>query len=446
MNDLSVIDQFLATFSLYIDSGFGLLATDVAYLTSFLIAIDITLAGLFWAMSDNTNVIAQLIKKVLYVGFFAFIIGNFALLSGIIFDSFAELGLRAGGSSLTANDLMRPGFVANTGFEAGKPLLEEIGDLTGPIGFFTNFVTIAIMFFAWIVVLLSFFLLAVQLFITILEFKLTTLAGFILVPFALWNKTSFLAERVLGNVVTSGIKLMVLAIIVAIGSTAFATITGSFTSGDVTMEQALSTVLAAIAIFGLGIFGPGIAAGLITGAPQLGAGAAVGTVGGLAAGAYVGGAGARAAAGAAAGGASSAVKAGASLAGGASTGYGLGKVASGKTGIAGAAAGAAGAARTGVDAISGAVKSAIRKPADALKTSYAEGSAAAFTATGGSSSHGSVAAKSSAAGSGPSNDNWAAKFQAQQSVRDAGTMTAHSIRDGDGGSGGAAPVLSDREE
>ena len=446
MNDLSVIDSFLATFTLYIDSGFGLLNADVAYLTSFLIVIDITLAGIFWAMSDNTNVIAQLLKKVLYVGFFAFIIGNFALLSGIIFDSFAELGLRAGGSTMTAADLMRPGFVANTGFEAGKPLLEEIGDLTGPIGFFTNFVTIAILFFSWIVVLLAFFLLAVQLFITILEFKLTTLAGFILVPFALWNKTSFLAERVLGNVITSGIKLMVLAIIVAIGSTAFGTIASSFTAGDVTMEQALSTVLAAIAIFGLGIFGPGIAAGLITGAPQLGAGAAVGTVGGLAAGAYAGGMGARAATRAAAGGAGSAVKAGASLAGGASTGYGLGKAASGKTGVAGAAAGALGTARAGKDAIGGAVKSVFRRPADALKRSYADGSTAAFAATGGSSSRGTVAAAASGVGPKPNNDNWGKRFQAQQNMRDAGAVTAHSIRDGDGSSGGAAPSLRDREE
>lgn len=446
MDDLSVIDQFLATFTLYIDSGFGLLNADVAYLTTFLIVIDITLAGIFWAMSDNTNVIAQLLKKVLYVGFFAFIIGNFALLSGIIFDSFAELGLRAGGSTLTANDLMRPGFVANTGFEAGKPLLEEIGDLTGPIGFFTNFVTIAILFFSWLVVLLAFFLLAVQLFITILEFKLTTLAGFILVPFALWNKTSFLAERVLGNVMTSGIKLMVLAIVVAIGSTAFGVITTSFSAGDVTMEQALSTVLAAIAIFGLGIFGPGIAAGLITGAPQLGAGAAVGTVGGLAAGTYAGAVGGRAAAGAVAGGTSSAVKAGTSLAGGASTGFRLGKAASGKTGISGTAAGALGAARAGADSVGSAVKSVFRKPADALRTSYDSGAAAAFEATGGSSSRGTIGGGVAATASSATNDNWAARFHRQQNARDAGTMTAHAIRDGDGSSGGAAPILSDKEE
>ena len=441
MNDLSVIDTFLATFSLYIDSGFGLLSTDVAYLTTILIAIDITLAGLFWALSENTNVIAQLLKKVLYVGFFAFIIGNFAFLSGVIFDSFAGLGLRAGGSTLTAADLMRPGFVAATGYDAAKPLLSEISDLTGPVAFFHNIVTIGILFFAWIIVLLSFFILSVQLFITILEFKLTALAGFILVPFALWNKTTFLAERVLGNVITSGVKLMVLAIIVGIGSTVFGTMAASFAGGDVTLEQALSTVLAAVAIFGLGIFGPGIAAGLITGAPQLGAGAAVGTVGGLAAGAYVGLSSGRAAVSAAAGGASRAVKAGASLAGGTATSYGLAKTASGKTGIAGAAAGMAGVTRAGGDT----VRSFAAKPAEALKASYASGGAAAFAATGGKSSAGSIAA---AAGGGapPTNDNWARRFQAQQNVRDAGGVAAHSLRDGDGSSGGAAPSLTRKDD
>ena len=41
-------------------------------------------------------------------------------------------------------------------------------------------------------------------------------------PFALWNKTAFLAEKVLGNVVSSGIKVLVLAVIVGIGSGLFA--------------------------------------------------------------------------------------------------------------------------------------------------------------------------------------------------------------------------------
>src|SRR3546814_1913801 len=83
---------------------------------------------------------------------------------------------------------------------------------------FVNLDAIAVMFLAWLVVVLCFFVLAIQLFITMIEFKLTTLAGFVLVPFALWNMTAFLAEKVLGNVVSAGIKVLVMAVIVGIGS------------------------------------------------------------------------------------------------------------------------------------------------------------------------------------------------------------------------------------
>ena len=88
-------------------------------MTTILIGIDITLAGLFWALADDKAVIPALIKKVLYVGAFAFILNNFAALSVIIFDSFAGLGLRATGSPISAADLVRPGFVAETGFRRG---------------------------------------------------------------------------------------------------------------------------------------------------------------------------------------------------------------------------------------------------------------------------------------------------------------------------------------
>jgi len=216
MGNLNVIDRFMAAFIQYIDSGFGLLGGDVRFLTATLVGIDITLAGLFWAMGED-DVLGRFLKKILYVGAFAFIIGNFSTLADIIFKSFAGLGVTAGGGRLQPDDLLRPGFIASTGFDAAKPLLDQVSQLMGPVAFFENFLTIAVLMIAWLFVILAFFLLAIQLFITVIEFKLTTLAGFVLVPFALWNRTGFLAERVLGNVVSSGIKLMVLAVIVGIG-------------------------------------------------------------------------------------------------------------------------------------------------------------------------------------------------------------------------------------
>ena len=139
-------------------------------------------------MADDKSVIPALIKKVLYVGVFAYIIGNFQFLANVIFESFAGLGLNATGTGLTITNLLRPGFIAATGYDAAAPILEEVGNLIGPIAFFENFVTIFVLCFAWFVVLITFFVLSIQLFITILEFKLTALVGFVLIPFALWGQ------------------------------------------------------------------------------------------------------------------------------------------------------------------------------------------------------------------------------------------------------------------
>jgi hypothetical protein len=71
VDDLNVIDQFMETFVRYIDSGFGLLGGDVGFLTTILIGIDITIAGLFWAMGGGDDIIGRFLKKILYVGVFA---------------------------------------------------------------------------------------------------------------------------------------------------------------------------------------------------------------------------------------------------------------------------------------------------------------------------------------------------------------------------------------
>lgn len=440
MDDLGVIDRFVATFTAYIDSGFGLLAPDVAYLTTFVVTIDIVLAGLFWALGAESNVIAQLIKKVLYVGVFALIIGNFQGLADIVFASFAQLGLQATGTPLTAADLLRPGFVADTGFTAAHPLLDEIEALTGPVGFFVNIVTIAILFLAWLVTLFAFFFLAIQLFVTIVEFKLTTLAGFVLVPFALWNKTAFLAEKVLGNVVASGIKLMVLAVIVGIGSTLFGTVTAGFTPGAVTLEDATTVILASMALLALGIFGPGIATGLVSGAPQLGAGAAVGAAAGIGAGAVAGGAIGAAGAKAIGGGAVSAVKAGASVAGGARSSFALGAAASGASGGARVAAGLGGMAQ----AAGGAMSSGASRMTEPVRSAFQSGARRSATGTGGTFRSSAASAASDQGASGA--PAWARQARRSQVQRDAGMAATTALRDGDRGGAGEGPRLKQDEE
>src|SRR5437879_7171438 len=326
MGGTGLIDQFLETFTRYIDSGFGLLGGEVGFLATTLAAIDVTLAGLFWSWGADEDILARLVKKTLFVGVFAFLIGNWNSLARIIFESFAGLGLKASGTGLSSADFLKPGKIAQVGLDAGRPILDSISGLMGYVSFFENFIQIAVLLFAWIAVLLAFFVLAIQLFITLIEFKLTTLAGFVLIPFGLFGKTAFAAERVLGNVISSGVKVLVLAVIVGIGSTLFSQFTAGFGGNQPTIDNAMALVLGALSLLGLGIFGPGIANGIVSGGPQLGAGAAVGT--GLAAGgAIVAGAGLAAGGAGLVGGARGA----AAIAGGAASAYragGLGGVAS----------------------------------------------------------------------------------------------------------------------
>ena len=208
MGGTGVIDRFLGVFTQYIDSGFGLVQGDVRWLAGVLIAIDITLAGLFWVLAPDEDVIARLIRKTLYIGVFAYIIANYNNLAQIIYNSFAGLGIKAGGGTLSSAQLLQPGRVAQVGIDAGQPILTSISGLMGFASFFDNFIQIAILLIAWLIVVISFFVMAIQLFVSLIEFKLTTLAGFVLVPFGLFGRTAFLAEKVLGNVVSSGVKVL----------------------------------------------------------------------------------------------------------------------------------------------------------------------------------------------------------------------------------------------
>ncbi|RWR27250.1 P-type conjugative transfer protein TrbL [Sinirhodobacter populi] len=455
MGGTGVIDNFLGVFTSYIDSGFGLLGGEVGFIATTLIVIDVTLAALFWNWGADDDIIARLVKKTLFVGAFAYIISNWNNLARIVFESFAGLGLKASGTSFSTADLMRPGKVAQTGLDAGRPLLDSISDLMGYWSFFENFIQIACLMFAWALVILAFFILAIQLFVTLIEFKLTTLAGFVLIPFGLFGKTAFMAERVLGNVVSSGIKVLVLAVIIGIGSTLFSQFTAGFGGATPTIDDAMAIVLAALSLLGLGIFGPGIASGLVSGGPQLGAGAAVGTglaAGGmvLAGGAAAGGGAMLAAKGGAAAlsGGAAAARGGAAAAGAASAAYSVGAL--GQSGAAGIASGLGGVARAAGSAAVSPLQRAASKASEGVKSSFSDGARAAFGVTGGTSSAGTVegasaapaAAASSPAGSPPA---WAQRMQRSQAVNHGATMAAHAVRSGDSHGGGSSVNLSESD-
>src|SRR5260370_29662536 len=98
--------------------------------------------AVFCLKKKNEDVLAHLVKKTLYVGFFAFLIGNFNSLAKIVFNSFSGIGLKATGSSLSVTQFLQPGRLAQVGIDAGRPILDAAGPLTGYGAVFLNFLQI----------------------------------------------------------------------------------------------------------------------------------------------------------------------------------------------------------------------------------------------------------------------------------------------------------------
>ncbi|MDQ8027467.1 MAG: P-type conjugative transfer protein TrbL, partial [Brevundimonas sp.] len=280
-------NELMVVFSNTISAGFAALQGSVNGVFGLLIALVVALTGIQWALSPNREVMASGFGKILLIGAFAWLINDWQRLSETIWAGFIELGLTAGGGALSRADFLNPGAILAQGWEIVKALGETPAPVGNPLDVVGNLADALILGLAMLGIMLAFAVLALQIIVTLLEFKIVTLGGFVLLPFGIWSRSAFLAERPLGYVISSGLKVLALAIVVSGARTIFDQLQPS-TNPDI--YEALSILVAAILLAMLAIFIPNLASALVTGGPALGAGAA--RTGGLAVGgaALVGGA------------------------------------------------------------------------------------------------------------------------------------------------------------
>jgi type IV secretion system protein TrbL len=352
------LDLFLNNFRTQVDSGFGLISGDVQAVLGTLVVISIVTTAIFWAIDENQNVLASLVRKVLLIGFFAWLVTQWHTLSQTVVDGFASLGLKAGGGVMSlGNFLNSPSQIVMKGIQVCIALFDYIHRLApGPVEFFAHLDAILMALIACVGVLIAFVLLAIELTVVVIEFHIVTLIAFVTIPFGILTQTSFLSERAIGYVVSVGIKLMALAIVVSIGANIFNSYTVS-TAPDIYEEVGL--LLAAVALLMLALKIPAIAGALISGGPQLNAGSAAMGAAGVAAGVAGGALALRAAGGAIAGGwAGGQVAAARSAAGALPSGGGAAPPAGGGGGPGGGGPGPADFARAPVSSTVATVRSA----------------------------------------------------------------------------------------
>ncbi|WP_447941486.1 P-type conjugative transfer protein TrbL [Brevundimonas mediterranea] len=265
-------NELMVVFSNTVSAGFDALQGAVNGVFGLLIVLVVALTGIQWALSSNREVLAAGFGKVLLIGAFAFLINDWQQLSETLYAGFLELGLTAGGGSLSREEFLNPGAVLQQGWEIVKALGDTPAPVDNPLDVVGNLADALILGLAMIGIMLAFAVLALQIIVSLLEFKIVTLGGFVLLPFGIWNKSAFLAERPLGYVVSSGLKVLALAIVVSGARTIFDQLQPS---ANPDIYEALTILVASLLLAMLALFIPNLASALVTGGPALGAGAAI---------------------------------------------------------------------------------------------------------------------------------------------------------------------------
>jgi type IV secretion system protein TrbL len=377
--DIGILTNLLNAFVGVFSAGSGNLLPAASRLFFLIAGIELTLAGIWWALKGE-NILVGLLQKMLLIGMFAFFVLNWGSFLTVVLNGFVWTGFVAGGQAPAAGiALMKnPSAIISQAMIVTQPIATQIGSL--------SWYAIGSLFmygWAYIFTILAFFILAIQVFVTYLEFHLVAALSLILVPFGVFRHTAFVAERALGAVVSFGVKLMVLSFIVAATNPVLNAIV---VPANPTITQAYSVLLAALALAFLAWQAPAIAAGMISGGPSLTAGSAAGFAGAAALGAFGAAAVTSAAARTVASAGVGATRAAAGAFGTARTAGAIGAAAASVTSTTatGRAAGAlAGMGRAAAGGLAQMATRPIAAAAGSLREAYQRGQVRAFTYTGG---------------------------------------------------------------
>lgn len=275
----AMLDQFravrmtwLTTAAAYANHLFGILA---------LIEFAWTAAILVLERTDLQGWTAALIRKMMFIGMFFALLNFGADWIPRIINSFQTIGQTASGlGSLAPTDVLVQGLNITGNLLSGA----------ASSGWMGNFGTALSLVFAALLAFLAFLGLTVQLVVTLVESYLVVGAGFIFLGFGGSRWTAPYVERFISLAVSTGVKIMVLYLLLGAGLTltngwvaAARAIPGSAEPAVDALDIAASAVLLLMICWNV----PKFTAGILGGTPAFAGGDAVGTVGGLAQGALL---------------------------------------------------------------------------------------------------------------------------------------------------------------
>lgn len=269
-----------------------------------ILLLDFVWASIQNVLNKSENTFTMVCKKLISYSIYFYILANYKVVIDQILSSFIKVGLVAGGSGISEKDATDPSYIIDLGYTLmdkmytfknlvqgdTPPDVGVQGIVNSLIAASKGELTIAKLFpnlFFWLVsflILIAFAAIAIQLFITWIETYFITSIALIFIPCAIFRPMAFLAEKAIGSVIGSGVKLMMLLFVLSVS---FPILESWKISANPTDYECIKLLTSAAAVAFLCWQAPAMAASLMSGSPSLTAGS---MLGGVAAGAALAGA------------------------------------------------------------------------------------------------------------------------------------------------------------
>ena len=264
---LQILDRVDATFKPLQDTWYTAIRGYAERLFWLLVLVDIGWTAVIYVLEKNdiTEIVTSFVKKIFTIGFFWGLLKFSDSWIPAIINSFRQIGTSVGNvSSVT------PDGIVTTGFELAKgafKIMKDLGTLEA----------IAVVFpvtLVAIVVFVAFLFVAAQLLVTLIESYIAVGGGVILLGFGGSRWTTDFATKYLQYAVGTGLKLMIIYLIVGTGQTLFDSL---MLDPNNLIETMLAAMGSALVYAYLAIQVPQIASSMMSGSPSMTAGSLAGT-------------------------------------------------------------------------------------------------------------------------------------------------------------------------
>lgn len=170
-----------------------------------------------WSIYNGSMRMQELVSKLIKVGILLFIIQHMPEINGIIIRSFQQWGFIAAGTSIEIDKITTPANIMGYSLT----VLTDVWAAMEKISIFTagGLSTLFGCIMATIAVLFSFFLMAMEVMMVIIEFNIFASLLVILIPFAAMKQTSFLFQRCVSTVINYGVKMMIIYFLIGLITT-----------------------------------------------------------------------------------------------------------------------------------------------------------------------------------------------------------------------------------